>query len=268
VGKLVVQMGRDRHDMIGLGREALDATDPNAVRATISRLRPDVVLHCAAYTAVDRAEAEPDRAMALNADSVEWVAEAAMSCGAVVVYVSSDYVFDGEAEVPYREEDKTQPISTYGRTKLEGERRLARSYPEGYIIVRSAWLYGPGKGFVDWARERLLRGEELPLIEDQRGSLTYAGELARGMLTLVEQGHRGLFHFVNRGDASWYEVGRAVAEELSIEAPRLRAIRSTELARPAPRPKYSVLSVDRFEEATGVRVETWREALRRYLSGG
>ncbi len=267
LGKLVVEAGRDRHEMIGLGREEFDVTDREAVGATVSRLKPDAVLHCAAYTAVDRAEAEPDRAMALNADSVEWVAAAAKECGAVVVYVSSDYVFDGEAEVPYREEDNTQPISSYGRSKLEGERRLARVYPDGHIIVRTTWLYGPGKGFVDWARDRLVREEELALITDQRGSLTYAGEVARGMLTLVEQGRRGVFHLVNPGDASWYEVGLALAEELAIETPRLRAIRSSDLLRPAKRPSYSVMSVGRFERVTGTRVASWREALRCYLSG-
>lgn len=268
MGGLAVSAGRTRHEMIGLGHEALDTTDPDAVGAAVSRLRPDAVLHCAAYTAVDRAEDEPERAMAVNAGSVEWVARAAKKCGAVVVYVSSDYVFDGQADVPYREEDRTEPISVYGRSKLEGERRLARVYPEGTIIVRSAWLYGPGKGFVDWARDRLLRGEELALIEDQRGSPTHAGHLARGMLTLIEQDRRGLFHLVNRGDASWYEVGRAVAEELSIEAPRVRAILSSALERPARRPPYSVLSVERFERVTGVRVESWREALRNYLNLG
>ena len=267
LGKLVVEAGRDRHEMIGLRREELDVTDREAVRATLPHLKPDAVLHCAAYTAVDRAEDEPDRAMVLNADGVEWVAAAAMECGAVVVYVSSDYVFDGEAEVPYREEDNTQPISSYGRSKLEGERRLARVYPDGHIIVRTAWLYGPGKGFVDWAKDRLVREEELALIADQRGSLTYAGEVARGMLTLVEQRRRGVFHLVNRGDASWYEVGLALAEELAIESPRLRAIRSSDLPRPAPRPGYSVMSVGRFERVTGTRVTSWREALRRYLSG-
>jgi dTDP-4-dehydrorhamnose reductase len=268
LGKLAMEAGRAKHEMIGLGREALDVTDRVAVAATVSRLRPDVVLHCAAYTAVDRAEGEPDRAMALNADSVEWVAKAAIECGAIVVYVGTDYVFDGEANVPYREEDKTRPISVYGRTKREGERRLARLYPQGHVIVRTAWLYGPGKGFVDWARDRLLRGEELTLIDDQRGSLTYAGDLARGIFTLVEQGHRGLFHLVNRGGASWHEIGRALAGELSIAAPKLRAIQASDLARAAPRPSYSVLSVERFERATGARVATWREALHRYLSIG
>ena len=266
LGKLVVEAGRDRHEMIGLGSEELDVTDREAVRATVSRLNPDAVLHCAGYTAVDRAEDEPGRAMALNADSVEWVAAAAMECGAVAVYVSSDYVFDGKAEVPYREEDNPQPISSYGRSKLEGERRLAQVYPDGHVIVRTAWLYGPGKGFVDWARDRLVREEELALIADQRGSLTFAGEVARGMLMLVEQGRRGLFHLVNRGDASWHEVGLALAEELAIETPRLRAICSSELSRPAKRPGYSVMSVGRFERVTGTRVTSWREALRHYLS--
>ncbi|MGH9392340.1 MAG: sugar nucleotide-binding protein, partial [Vicinamibacteria bacterium] len=128
-------------------------------------------------------------------------------------------------------------------------------------------LYGSGKGFPDWARARLLRSEELPLVEDQTGSPTSARELALAMLTLVEGGHRGLFHFVNRGEASWLTLGQALAEELAISPVRIRAIEAAELNRPAPRPRYSVLSVERFEKVTGRGVTGWREALRQYLQG-
>ncbi len=140
-----------------------------------------------------------------------------------------------------------------------------RSVPESHLIVRTGWLYGPGKGFVDWARGRLLRGEDLPLVGDQTGSPTSARELASAMLLLVEQGHRGLFHFVNQGEATWLALGRAIAEDCALSPRGIRAIQAEELNLPAARPRYSALSVEKFERTTGRTVTGWREALRQYL---
>ncbi len=266
VGGLVSRLGASRHEVLGLDRARLDVVNRDAVLRVFREFCPRAVLNCAAYTDVDGAERAPEEALDVNATGARVVAEAAREVEALVLYVSTDYVFDGEAAAPYREDEPPRPLSSYGRSKLEGERAVAEACPEDHVIVRTGWLYGPGKGFVDWARERLRRGEELPLVFDQQGSPTNAGELAAAMLTLVEQNQRGLFHFVNRGEASWLDLGKAIAEDLGLSPAGIRAIPAADLNRPALRPRYSVLSVERFEESTGRAVTGWREALRRYLA--
>ena len=267
VGTLVVRLASPKHEVLGLDRARLDIVNRDDVLRVFREFAPEAVLHCAAETDVDGAERAPEKALEVNATGARVVAESAREFEALVLYVSTDYVFDGEATAPYREEEPPRPLSSYGRSKLEGERAVAETCPESHVIVRTGWLYGPGKGFVDWARERLRRGEELSLVENQTGSPTSASELAAAMLTLVEGNHRGLFHFVNQGEASWLALGKAVAEELALSPGRIRAIQAADLNRPAPRPRYSVLSVERFEKSTGRTVTGWREALHRYLAG-
>ena len=252
-------------ELVALGREELDVTDKEAVARALREHAPRAVLHCAAYTDVDGAEGEPDEATRVNAGGAGWVARAATAAGAAMLYVSTDYVFDGEAHRPYVEEDQTGPLSAYGRSKLEGERRVLEESPDGHVILRTGWVYGTRKGFVDWARGRMESGEPLRLVADQWGSPTSATELARAMLTLVEGGHRGVFHFVNKGVTSWLELGQSVASELGLES-AIEPIGRDELVRPAPRPRYSALSVSRYEQATGCTVATWQEALKEYLA--
>jgi dTDP-4-dehydrorhamnose reductase len=268
VGGGVVRLAARKHEVLGCDQPRLDVRNPDEVSRVFQEFRPEAVLHCAAYTDVDGAERAPEKAREVNAAGARVVAERAREVGALVLYVSTDYVFDGDATAPYREEDPPRPLSSYGKSKLEGERAVAEACPESHVIVRTGWLYGPGKGFVDWARERLRRGEELPLVEDQTGSPTSAEEFAAAMLTLVEGEHRGLFHFVNPGEASWLTLGKAIADELALSPRGIRAIRAAELNRPAPRPRYSALSVERFERSTGRTVTGWREALRQYLCQG
>jgi dTDP-4-dehydrorhamnose reductase len=266
VGSHAARLAEGRHHVLACRRAQFDILDRKGTLRAVREFSPDAVLHCAAYTDVDGAEREPEKAMEINAAGSRVVAESAREVGALVVYVSSDYVFDGTAAVPYREEDPTGPLSSYGRSKLEGERAVAEASPEAHTIVRTGWLYGAGKGFVDWARNRLLAGEELPLVQNRTGSPTSAREVAEALLVLTEGGHRGLFHFVNPGEATWLRLGEAVAEELSVANPRIRAIPFESLNRPAPRPGYSSLSVARFEKATGRTVRGWREALHHYLA--
>lgn len=268
VGGLAARLAAPKHEVLACDRSRFDVRDREAVFRAFREFSPEAVLHCAAYTDVDGAERAPAEALEVNAKGARTVAEGAREAEALMLYVSTDYVFDGEGASPYREEDRLGPLSSYGRSKLEGERAVAEASPERHAIVRTGWLYGPGKGFVDWARSRLLRGDELPLVEDQTGSPTSARELASAMLTLAEQRHCGVFHFVNPGEATWLALGRAIAEECALSPRGIRAIGAAELKRPAPRPRYSALSVERFERATGQRVTGWRDALRQYLDEG
>ncbi len=266
LGRSFVALAKDRHDVVGVDIAELNVTDKQAVRRTIDELSPAVVLHCAAFTQVDGAEANESSAMEVNASGTEWVARAASGVGAQMVYVSTDYVFDGTKNEPYREEDTPQPLSRYGISKLEGERRVLAVCPKNHLIVRTAWLYGSGAGFPDWVCQKLEAEEPFQLVIDHRGSPTYASDLAGALLRLVEQGHCGVFHFVNKGETTWLGFGRAVAKSTGRPHASLFPVTSTELGRPAVRPAYSVLAVDKYESATGAVVPSWRDALERYLT--
>lgn len=265
LGKSCLELARDEHEVTGLDIDSLDITNGDAVRSCLADFMPQAVLHCAAYTNVDGAEAERQKAWSVNVEGAGWVASAAKKVGAVMVYVSTDYVFDGRAVEPYRESHQTNPLSAYGASKLEGEQRVSEACPEKHLIVRTAWLYGSGKGFVDWVCNGLETHEELTLVDDHKGSPTFAVDLARALLRLTEQDRRGIFHYSNKGETSWYEWGRTIASMMGLAEDCLKAISANELGRAAPRPAYSVMAVDKYEEATGDSVPLWQDALERYL---
>jgi dTDP-4-dehydrorhamnose reductase len=248
-------------------RPDFDITNRSTVEGAFERFTPDAVLHCAAYTDVDAAESDPKRAMTVNADGTEWVARAASQAGAKMLYVSTDYVFGGEKRTPYAEEDSPHPLSKYAESKLEGERRVVGVSPQRHLIARSAWLYGSGKGFVDWARRRLESGETLRAVDDQVGSPTWVRDLAEALLVLIEKNLSGTFHVVNTGETDWLGLARVIAQQLGAPGSRVEAVSMADLDRPAPRPRYSALDVAKFEGATGHRLRSWQEALLSYLSG-
>lgn len=250
-----------------MGAEELDITDPDAVLQTVRRLRPQWVINCAAYTDVDRAEAEPDAARAVNASGVEHLATACSEANALLVQISTDYVFPGTLRRPYREDDPTSPLGVYGRTKLEGE-RAARGCPH-HLIVRTAWLYGHGgRNFVEAIRRQLARGvPELRVVDDQRGNPTYATDLAEAILDLAAAGARGTVHAAGEGTATWLEFAREIATLLGATVP-LRAISTAEAGRPAPRPADSTLDTSQLQALIGRRLPPWRDGLRRYLAEG
>lgn len=265
LGRTCLDLASRNHEVSGRDIGNLDITDADAVERCLTDIEPQVVLHCAAYTNVDGAEKERQKAWDVNASGAEWVAQAACRVDAVMVYVSTDYVFDGEATTPYRESHPPRPISSYGASKLGGEQRVSKACPEKHLIVRTAWLYGAGKGFVNWVCEGLDAGRNLPLIQDHKGSPTFAGDLAGALLRLVEQGRRGVFHYANKGETSWYEWGRTIAELTGKPLDRLGAISANELRRVAPRPAYSVMAIDKYEKTTGDAVPLWQDALERFL---
>jgi dTDP-4-dehydrorhamnose reductase len=236
---------------------------------------PDVLVNAAAFTAVDRCESEEEIARSINAKAPGHLAELCARHRVGFAHVSTDYVFAGDASVPYSETDPTRPRSAYGRTKAEGERRVAAALP-GALIVRSSWVFGPGKNFVGAILRQARRRADgelsgpLRVVADQRGAPTYAVDLAEGILALCSlaspgDGVEGLFHLSNEGDISWWDFARAILDETGHADIEIQRIDTDALDLPAPRPRYSVLDSGRAA-ALGVKLRGWREALAAFLA--
>jgi dTDP-4-dehydrorhamnose reductase len=224
--------------------------------------RPDVVIHAAAYTDVDGAEAHPDRAFAVNASGSRHVAQGAAEAGARLIAVSTDYVYDGAKDGPYREDDPVAPLGLYGASKLEGEREILKAKPDA-VILRTAWLYGEGKNFVETILRLARERDELRIVDDQRGSPTAVADLATVIAALLQTPCAGVYHAVNAGACSWYEFAREILRLAGIDR-RVVPIRSSELVRPAKRPANSVLDCGKLA-ALGLTLRPWQDALRAYL---
>jgi len=255
-----------------LGRDRLDLADPSCADGLFqvgADALPDAVVNAAAFTAVDRCESEEPLARRVNAEAPGRLAARCRERGVRFVHVSTDFVFDGRARRPYREEDPPRPLGAYGRTKREGEERVLEACPAA-LVVRTSWVFGPGRNFVRTMveqAERRLRGEAegpLRVVADQRGRPTYAADLADALLQLAGTGASGLLHWCNDGEASWYELARAALEEAGCTAVAVEPIRAEEWPRPAPVPAYSVLDIRRAR-SLGVGARPWREALADYL---
>lgn len=275
LGRDVVREARARGAAaLGLSRGQADVTDEAQVRYWAESFRPDVVVNCAAYTKVDECESERDRALAINGHAVGHVAAAAQGVGAALIHVSTDYVFPGDAERPYREDDETGPRSVYGESKLEGERRALQM--DRALVLRTSWLFGPGGPNFVRTISRLIgevsRGERqgpLKVVDDQTGCPTYTPFLARAILDLaprVASGDvRGVLHYGNRDAVTWYDFAREIGRSLDRNV-EILPVTTEEFPRPAPRPAYSVLDVGRFEDVTGRTVEPWGWGLLDYLA--
>ncbi len=240
--------------------------DAEAVEREIRRTAPDVVLNCAAFTRVDLCEREQDEAERSNARGPEILA-AVCRGRALLVHLSTEYVFSGEASRPIPEDAPTGPLSAYGRSKLAGEEAVRRSGAE-HLIVRTQWLFGPGANFVRTILGAAARGQPLSVVEDQLGRPTWSGALARAILGAVEAGARGTLHLACEGIASWCDFARAIVAEgarrgLAPEVP-VRPITTRELERPAARPAYGVLSLERAR-GLGLELPHWQQALATYL---
>ena len=251
------------HEVVALGHAELDVTDEALVARTIAGRAPEAVVHCAAYTAVDRAESEPDGAYAVNRDGARHVAAASAACGAVVLYLSSDYVFDGAGRRPYLPDDATGPLSVYGESKLLGEKAV-RDVGGEWIVVRTSWLYGGGSGFVPSILRRASRGESLKIVSDQRGRPTWAPEAARTLLDLLEREVRGVWHVAGGGACTWLELATEAVRAAGYDVP-IERITSVERGAPASRPAYSVLDLEATERLLGRRMVHWRETLAQYV---
>lgn len=252
------------HEPVALARADLDITDAGAVRAAVSEASPDVVINCAAWTNVDLAERSEPAASAVNGEGAGHVAGAAAAAGAWTIHVSSDYVFSGCKREPYLESDPVGPASAYGRTKLEGELAVARAAPDRHTIIRSSWLFGIGGSCFPATILRLAEErEELTVVDDQIGAPTFTGHLAEALLALAGEPAPGIFHVAAGGECSWYEFAGEIVGAAGLDCV-VRPGSTADLARPAPRPAYSVM---RTERGPGVpRLAPWREGLSEYMS--
>ena len=248
--------------------QELDITDRKAIYAFIENNRIDTVVNCAAFTAVDKAESEPELCDLLNHIAPGYLAEAvAAQCG-TMVQVSTDYVFDGEGCVPYREEDPTNPQGVYGRTKLEGEEAVIRQCA-GSMVIRTAWLYSTfGQNFVKTMLRLGRERESLGVVFDQIGSPTYARDLAQAILTAIDKGIvPGVYHFTNEGVCSWYDFTRAIHRIAGITGCKVSPIHTADYPVPAKRPHYSVLDKSKIKSAYGMEIRWWEDALKECMEG-
>ena len=252
------------YEVYGYGREELDITNFNQVKQVISEVNPDVVIHAAAYTKVDLAESEPDQAFLINAYGTRNVVVASEAIGAKLVYVSTDYVFDGTANVPYNEFAPTNPLGVYGKSKLAGE-QFVRDLHSKFFIVRTSWVYGKhGNNFVKTMLKLAQERDELMVVHDQVGCPTYTVDLANCILELIQTEKYGIYHVSNSGHCSWYEFAKAIFEEAGIEI-KVNPCTTKDFPRPAPRPAYSVfehmaLRLNGFKE-----MPHWRESLKNFV---
>jgi dTDP-4-dehydrorhamnose reductase len=246
-------------------REEWDVTDPAACRREVDGFHPDVVIHCAAWTAVDRAETEPERARLLNVEGTRNVAHACRERGALMVTFGTDYIFDGASSRPYREEDPANPLSVYGKTKWAAEQAL-REEGGDHLLVRTQWMFGPaGKNFIRTILEKARRGETLRIASDQVGCPTFSRDLAGAVRNLLGAGARGTVHFSGEGETNWFDLARYALRRCGLPTGSLVAAKTRDLPYPAPRPAYGVLSKEKYRAITGISPRPWEEAVGEYL---
>lgn len=249
--------------VIGLSSIDVDIRDADKVQELVETIRPDWIVLAAAYTNVDDCESHPDLAFAVNRDGAVNVALAAKRTGAKLLFLSSDYVFDGKKTSPYETGDARNPQSVYGRSKAEAEVQLLEVLPE-CCIARTSWLFGTGgKCFPDTILKLAVTRPILDVVNDQRGGPTYAVDLARAIILLCRNRAHGIVHTTNSGDCSWFEFAREIMKGAGLGT-EVRPVSSQQMARPAPRPAYSVLSTKSLQQC-GIVMPTWQDALERYL---
>ena len=252
------------HDeVLGLSSFDVDIRDEGRLRERLEPARPDWIVLAAAYTDVDGCETHQERAFSVNRDGAENVARVAKSVGARMLFLSSDYVFDGKKTSPYEAGDTRNPQSIYGRSKAEAEVRLLDVLPN-VCIVRTSWLFGAGgKCFPDTILKLAATRPALDVVDDQRGSPTYSVDLAGAIIKLCRKGASGIVHATNAGDCSWFEFASDILR-LTGSKTEVRPVSSKQMARPAPRPAYSVLSPKSLNR-WGITMPEWQDALQRYL---
>jgi len=272
LARMVIQRAPSGYDITGVDLPDFDLTDRDQVLTLVAEDSPDLIINCAAYTDVDGCESNKELAMRVNGTGVGHLAEAARINNAILVHISTDYVFSGENDSPYREETQTDPQSAYGLSKLMGEQAILDSGLSDYYIVRTSWLYGPGgKNFVETMLRLAAEREQLRVVSDQVGAPTFTADLADAIFHLIDKkAPFGIYHFSNSGRCSWHRfaeeiIALAKVRGLEVKAESIEPITTDEFPLPAKRPAYSVLSNNKYKTATGVTPPEWEDGLCRYF---
>jgi dTDP-4-dehydrorhamnose reductase len=272
LGSALARRARARNVKLALfGRDDADITDLNAVQAALRDGGIGVAINAAAYTAVDKAESEPERAFAINRDGAANLAQACATLGARLIHVSTDYVFDGSKADAYRESDAIAPLGVYGHSKAEGESAVVSMAPD-FVILRTAWVYGlEGTNFVKTMLRLGAERELVRVVADQKGSPTFADDLADGILALAAPTctAAGIYHLAGQGTATWHDIAQEIfaeTERRGLPTPRLEAITTAQYPTPAKRPANSVLDCSLIKTDVGIALPDWRDGLKRMLS--
>ena len=255
---------KERIKVIEAPHDKLDISIKDEVSEVVSRHTPDIIINCAAFTNVDKCETERETAFNVNAMGPKYIAAAAKECGAMVIHISTDFVFDGNSSRPYVEEDQTNPLSEYGRTKLEGEKNI-QEFCNSFLIVRTSWLFGhKGINFASKMLELAEHKKELSIVTDEIGSPTYTPDLAKALWTLIKQECEGTINVSNDGSCSRYEWAKYIFKIRGYNI-KINPIKSSEYKRPAKVPLNSTLNCQKFTTITGMRMRPWQEAVTEYL---
>ena len=279
---LLTKLSRE-HKVVGMDKEEIDIVSADECENAIREASFDIVINAAAYTNVDGCETDREGCFAVNAEAVKNIAEACRNTKTRIIHFSTDYVFDGTAREPYKEDASCNPINVYGESKLAGERYL-QTLSDNYLLIRTSWLYGiKGKNFVKAILEKAEAKKyiadtmnktnakadgpsTLSVVDDQVGSPTYTKDLAAAVSVLIEKNAQGIFHVTNRGSCTWHQFAVKILKETGYDNIVVEPIKSIDLKRPAMRPAYSILSTQKFIQATGKTLQPWQLALQDYLN--
>lgn len=261
-----VLLASPEEEVIGWDLEELDIQKKEDTLPKIEKLQPHLLIHLAAYTDVDACESDQEKAFSVNAEGTKHLALAALKCGAKMVYLSTDYVFDGNKKEPYLETDTPHPLNVYGHSKWRGE-QYVQELMKDFLIIRTQWLYGQyGKNFVNSILQQAQQKRILSIVNDQIGSPTFTVDLAEAIHRLIQYDVCGIFHVANSDLCTWYTFGQAILKLSGMNQVKVIPISSKEFGRPAVRPSYSVLNCQKFRKVTGWALRPWSEALKEYLS--
>ena len=264
LGHDLIEVLKDKHELLLTTSKTLDITDGDSVMDFILKSNPDIVINSAAYTDVDGCESNPDLAYNVNGEGVKNLALACREVDCPLVHISTDYVFNGQNDRPWVEDDEIGPISIYGKSKLEGEEHI-KEILEKYFIVRTAWLYGVnGRNFPRTMLELAQNHSEITVVYDEVGTPTYTPDLAKGISKLIETDYYGTYHLTNSGNCSWCEFARYIFEVADVDV-NVIPVTASEFARPAPRPSYSVLENRNWVENGFEPLRNYKEAIKEYI---
>jgi dTDP-4-dehydrorhamnose reductase len=268
--KLIEVLGKE-HQLILTDSDNMDITDIGAIESVVKKEKPDYVIHAAAYTEVDKAEVEIELCRKINSFGTKNVASVAKECDTKLIYISTDFVFDGKKNTPYTETDKPNPLSVYGLTKYEGE-KFMEEICDKYYIIRVSWLFGElpdghtGTNFVETMLKLAKEKTTLSVVNDQIGSPTYTGDLAKVILKIMNQSPEfGIYHFSGAGECSWYNFAKEIFRQTKVKID-LKPIISDKYQQKAKRPMYSYLDKTKIENALDIKARPWQEMLEEYLS--